>query len=154
MPALAVAAWAALTVPTTPLLPRTRQTVLDLARQLTRGSFLRPTATLAAAGMTLAALLPGIGGVLGAAVITGCGVGLATPLGFAHLAATTRPERLGQTLGAAEVGRELGDAGDPLIVGALAVALSLGAGLIGLAALVALAGIAVANAHTTPDTDG
>ncbi|MGH3575430.1 MAG: hypothetical protein ACRDUW_27030 [Pseudonocardiaceae bacterium] len=32
------------------------------------------------------------------------------------------PERLGQTMGAAEVGRELGDAGGPLLVGAVAAA--------------------------------
>ena len=40
----------------------------------------------------------------------GAGSGLATPLGFAHLAATAPLERLGQTMGAAEVGHELGDA--------------------------------------------
>ncbi|GHE75749.1 hypothetical protein GCM10017786_00690 [Amycolatopsis deserti] len=93
-----------------------------------------------AAGLTVAALVPGLGGVLGAAVVIGTGVGLATPLGFAHLAATTPPERLGQTMGAAEVGRELGDAGAPLLVGAVAVASSLGGGLIALAAVVAVTG--------------
>ncbi len=210
--ALAVALWATMAVPAAPPLPRARQTVLDLARRLSRSSFLRPTATLAAAtaalavgvgflpvagaatglgplatgaavsllalcsslvqpwagrardagrlrdgagmaaglvlaaaGMTLAALVPGIVGILGAAVAIGTGVGVATPLGFAHLAATTPRERLGQTMGAAEVGRELGDAGGPLVVGALAVATSLDAGLLGLAVLVMLAGVAVAT---------
>ncbi|GAA3792358.1 MFS transporter [Amycolatopsis tucumanensis] len=96
----------------------------------------------AAAGLTIAALVPGIGGVLGAAVAVGAGVGLATPLGFAHLAATSPPERLGQTMGAAEVGRELGDAGAPLLVGAVAVTSSLDAGLVTLAAVMAVAAVA------------
>jgi hypothetical protein len=43
------------------------------------------------------------------------------------------------TMGAAEVGRELGDAGGPLLVGALA-AVSLGTGFVGLS--LALAAIA------------
>ena len=55
-------------------------------------------------------------------------------LGFAALAATAAPDRLGATLGAAEVGRELGDAGGPLIVG-LVGAVSLPAGLGALAVL-------------------
>jgi hypothetical protein len=102
---------------------------------------------LAAAGMTLAALVPGVAGVLAAAVAIGTGVGLATPLGFAHLAAITPPERLGQTMGAAEVGRELGDAGGPLLVGAIATAATLGAGFLGLAAVLVVAGLAAAGAR-------
>ncbi|MDT7799058.1 MAG: hypothetical protein QOI78_2491 [Actinomycetota bacterium] len=207
--ALAVTVWAVLVVPVAPPLPRTRQTVLDLARRLSRPSFVRPTATLAgttaalavgvgflpvigagaglgvlatgaavsllavcsalvqpwagrarddgrlrdgigmggglalaAAGMVVAALVPGVAGVLVAAVAIGVGVGVATPLGFAHLAAVTPPERLGQTLGAAEVGRELGDAGGPLLVGAVAAAATLGAGFLGLAALLIVAAAA------------
>ncbi|GHE83833.1 hypothetical protein GCM10017786_13840 [Amycolatopsis deserti] len=107
-----------------------------------------------AAGLTVAALVPGLGGVLGAAVVIGTGVGLATPLGFAHLAATTPPERLGQTMGAAEVGRELGDAGAPLLVGAVAVASSLGGGLIALAAVVALMGGLVGANRRTAHGEG
>lgn len=215
--AVLAAIWAALAVPAVPPLPRGRRTVVDLVRRLGQGSFLRPTATLAAAtgalavgvgflpvtgaaaglgplatgaavsvlavcsslvqpwagrardagrlrdrpgmaiglgaaaaGLTLAALLPGPGGVLGAAAVIGAGVGLATPLGFAHLAATTPPQRLGQTMGAAEVGRELGDAGAPLLVGAVAVAWSLDLGLIALAGLVALAGAVIAGARKPP----
>ncbi len=214
--ALGVTGWAALTVPAAPPLPRTRQTVLDLARRLTAPSFLRPTVTLAAttaalavgvgflpvtgaaaglpplvtgaavsllalcsalvqpwsgrardagrlrdgigmaggltlaaAGLAVAAALPGIAGVLTAAAAIGAGVGLATPLGFAHLAAITPPERLGQTMGAAEVGRELGDAGGPLLVGAIAAAATLGAGFLGLAVIVAVAAVAVLGARTT-----
>ncbi|MGW4528812.1 MFS transporter [Amycolatopsis sp. NPDC004378] len=104
---------------------------------------------LAAAGMALAAVLSGVAGVLVAAVAIGAGVGLATPLGFAHLAALTPAERIGQTMGAAEVGRELGDAGGPLLVGAIATAATLGAGFLGLAALFVLAALAVLGARTT-----
>jgi len=74
-------------------------------------------------------------GFVGAAVLIGIGVGLITPIGFAHLAATTPTERLGQTMGSAEVGRELGDAGGPLLVGALAAATTLTPALLILAAL-------------------
>ena len=94
-----------------------------------------------AAGLALTAigsaavLIPGIAGLVAAAVLIGVGVGVITPIGFAHLAATTPTERLGQTLGAAEVGRELGDAGGPLLVGALAAATTLTPALLILAAL-------------------
>lgn len=70
-----------------------------------------------------------------AALLVGVGVGVATPLGFAALADAAPPGRLGQTMGAGEVGRELGDAGGPLLVGALS-AVGLGVGLGGLAAAV------------------
>jgi MFS family permease len=212
--ALAVTGWAMLAVPADPPLPRTRQTVLDLVRRLSRPGFLRPTATLAgttaalavgvgflpvsgaaaglnslatgaavsllavcsalvqpwagrardagrlqdgvgmagglalvAIGMAVAALVPGVGGVLAAAVDIGAGVGLATPLAFAHLAAVTPPERLGQTMGAAEVGRELGDSGGPVLVGAIAAAATLGAGFLGLAAVLVIAGLVAIGAH-------
>lgn len=68
------------------------------------------------------------------------------PLGFAHLAAVTPAERLGQTMGAAEIGRELSDAGGPLLVGAIAAAATLGDGFLGLAALLVVAGLAVVGA--------
>jgi MFS family permease len=70
-----------------------------------------------------------------AAVLSGTGVGVATPLGFAALADAAPPGRMGQTMGAAEVGRELGDAGGPLLVGVLALA-GLGTGFAGLALVV------------------
>lgn len=183
---VAVAGWAMVTVPGVAALPRTRQTVADLARRLTSTGFVRPTLALAAAtaalsvgvgflpvigaerglgplvtgaivsllalaaavvqpragrarddgriddrgglvtGLVLSAagcaavLIPGIAGLVSAAILIGVGVGLITPIGFAYLAATAPKERLGQTMGAAEVGRELGDAGGPLLVGALA----------------------------------
>jgi MFS family permease len=203
--AVCVAGWAAFTVPAVPPLPRRRQTVLDLARRLTQGTFLRPTAALAAATAALsvgvgflpvagaaahlgpaatgaavsllaataalvqpragkaldtghlttragigtglavtaaglgAATLPGLTGVLIAAALIGAGTGLITPLGFAALAAASPPERLGQTMGSAELGRELGDAGGPLIVAGVAAATTLTGGFAALAVLTAAA---------------
>jgi MFS family permease len=201
--ALVVAGWALLAVPVVPPLPRTRQTVVDLARRITDPLFLRPTAALAgataalsvgvgflpvtgaaaglgtvatgaavsvlaataalvqpragraldagritaraglAAGLLIAAVglgcatLSGITGVLLAAVLIGTGTGLITPLGFAALAASTPPERLGQTMGTAELGRELGDAGGPLLVAAVATTTALTYGYTTLAVVLA-----------------
>ncbi|MGW5647865.1 MFS transporter [Saccharopolyspora sp. NPDC003752] len=87
---------------------------------------------VAAVGLLAATAVPGLPGLLLASVAIGVGTGVVTPLGFAHLAASTPRERLGQTMGSAEVGRELGDAGGPLLVGAIAAAASLGLGLAGL----------------------
>ena len=208
--ALAVTGWATLAVPTLSPLPRTRQTLLDLARRLSDRGFLLPTTALAAstaalacgvgflplvgagaglgpvatgaavsvlaavaalsqpwigrardagrltdrtgmalgllltaAGLAVPALLPHLTGLLTTAGLVGIGTGLVTPLAFAALAAASRPERIGQTLGSAEIGRELGDAGGPLLVGALAGAVSLTTGFLGLGALLALAAGAV-----------
>ena len=96
---------------------------------------------LAAVGFAAAVVLPGLPGLLLAGTAVGIGTGLVTPLGFAALAATAPPGRLGQTMGAGEVGRELGDAGGPLLVGTIAgtAGLGLGAGLLGLAATLLLA---------------
>jgi MFS family permease len=205
---LVVAAWAMVTVPAVPPLPRTRQTVLDLARRVTDPMFLRPTAALAGAtaalsvgvgflpvtgaaaglgtiatgatvsvlaataalvqpragraldagrlsaragigiGLVLAAAglacatLPGLVGVLLAAVLIGAGTGLITPLGFAALAASTPQARLGQTMGTAELGRELGDAGGPLLVAGIATAAALSYGYASLAILLAAGPVA------------
>ncbi|MGW0879295.1 MFS transporter [Streptomyces sp. NPDC002671] len=208
----AVAAWAALAVPVVPPLPKSRQTVLDLARRLADPAFLAPTAALAAAtaalsvgvgflpvsgraaglgtvttgaavsvlaacaaivqpragraldegrlttrtglaaGLSLTAvglgcaLLPGLTGILTGAAVIGAGTGLITPLGFAALAAATPAERLGQTMGAAELGRELGDAGGPLLVAAVASAATLNYGfgvlgvVVGVGAVIAFTG--------------
>jgi hypothetical protein len=73
-----------------------------------------------------------------------------TPIGFAHLATTNPNERLGQTLGAAEVGRELGDAGGPLLVGGLAVAATVTPALLGFAALLTAAAAIVAAPSRQP----
>ncbi|NEM90966.1 MFS transporter [Galbitalea soli] len=89
-------------------------------------------------GATSAALL------LAAALLLGAGIGVVTPLGFTVLVGVTPPERMGRTMGAAELGRELGDAGGPLLVGAVATAVGIGGGLGALAAVVAGTGILVA----------
>ena len=96
---------------------------------------------LIAAGVGLVAAAPGVVTIFVAAASIGVGIGAATPLGFAHLADTTPPERMGRTMGSAELGRELGDAGGPLLVGAIATATALPFGLGALALLVAAASI-------------
>ncbi|MGW4817654.1 MFS transporter [Streptomyces sp. NPDC004227] len=212
--AAAVAVWAALAVPAVPPLPRSRQTLLGLARRLADGAFLRPVAALAAATAALsvgvgflplsgaadglppvatgaavsvlaacaalvqpwagralddgrltaraglvaglvvtacglaAALLPGVTGLLTAAVLIGAGTGLITPLGFAALAAATPEERMGQTMGAAELGRELGDASGPLLVASVASAATLTWGYTTLAVLTALLPLVLAARRT------
>jgi len=84
-----------------------------------------------ALGIVLAVALPAVAGLAVAAVLVGCGVGVVTPLGFAELARIAPEGQSGTTMGAAEVGRELGDAGGPLLVGAIG-ALSLAGGFVGL----------------------
>ncbi|MCF3122354.1 MFS transporter [Streptomyces arenae] len=108
---------------------------LDAGRLTTRtGLFVGLLVT--AAGLA-AAMLPGLAGVLVAAALTGIGTGLITPLGFAALAAATPEERMGQTMGSAELGRELGDAGGPLLVAGVATVATLTYGYGALAALLA-----------------
>jgi DHA1 family tetracycline resistance protein-like MFS transporter len=102
---------------------------------------------LTAAGCA-AVLIPGIAGLVTAAVLIGIGVGLITPIGFAHLAATAPTERLGQTMGSAEVGRELGDAGGPLMVGALGAAITLTPALLVFAAVLTATAALVAAPRT------
>ena len=82
-------------------------------------------------------MLPGLAGVLLAAALIGTGTGLITPLGFAALAASTPEERMGQTMGSAELGRELGDAGGPLLVAGVATVSTLAFGYAALAVLLA-----------------
>jgi DHA1 family tetracycline resistance protein-like MFS transporter len=206
-----VAGWAAIVVPAVPPLPKTRQTIVDLAHRLSSAGFVRPTLALAAAAAALSvgvgflpvlgahrglgplatgaivsalagttaligpragrlrddrhfpdrtglaigiiitaagfatSLIPGVVGLTVAAILVGCGVGMVTPIGFAYLAASTPNERLGQTLGAAEVGREIGDAGGPLLVGTLAAAVTLTPALLILAALLAMTALVIAT---------
>ncbi len=87
------------------------------------------------------AMLPGVPGVLVAAVGIGVGTGIVTPVAFAALAAGTPANSLGQTMGVAEVGRELGDAGGPLLVGGIATAVSLTAGFGMMAAILGAAAL-------------
>ena len=100
-----------------------------------------------AVGLLAGAVIPAVAGVLLAAVLIGAGTGLATPVAFAHLAGSTPKERLGQTMGAAEVGRELGDAGGPLIVGAVAAVLTLNWGFAALAIVLAVTAGAILAAQ-------
>ncbi|AWT46313.1 MULTISPECIES: MFS transporter [Streptomyces] len=123
---------------------------LDAGRLRTRTG-LGAGLLLAAAGLACA-MLPGLAGVLLAAALTGAGTGLITPLGFAALAAGTPPERLGQTMGAAELGRELGDAGGPLLVAGVASAATLTYGYAALAVLLTLGPLlALAGGHRPPE---
>ena len=94
---------------------------------------------LIAAGVGALAVAPAPVTIFLAAAAIGTGIGAATPLGFAHLADTTPPERMGRTMGSAELGRELGDAGGPLLVGGIATLTALPWGLGALALLVAAA---------------
>ncbi|MBE8476192.1 MFS transporter [Streptomyces justiciae] len=114
---------------------------LDAGRITTRGG-LTAGLLLAAAGLACA-MLPGLTGILLAAALVGAGTGLITPLGFAALAASTPQERLGQTMGAAELGRELGDAGGPLLVAGVAAAATLTYGYGVLAVLLMALGLGV-----------
>ncbi|MFE1169603.1 MFS transporter [Nocardiopsis sp. NPDC058789] len=96
---------------------------------------------LAAAALLALALAPNVVTLVAASVAIGLMVGTVTPLAFAHLAETTPEERLGRTMGNAELGREVGDAGGPLAVGALAAATSLPVALTALAAAGLASGI-------------
>jgi MFS family permease len=92
---------------------------------------------LAAAGFTIAVLSPDVVGIALAAVLIGAGVAISTPIGFADLAAAAPAGHLGQTMGAGEVGRELGDAGGPILVGAFSPA-GLASGLLALAGAISV----------------
>nr|BFF26432.1 hypothetical protein GCM10025732_43970 [Glycomyces mayteni] len=112
LPALAgAAAVAALALASTlvqPLVGRLRDTGRIADRTGTAAGL-----ALAAVALGLIAVAPHWSTLLGAAVLLGVTVGTVTPLAFAHLAAATPEERMGRTMGNAELGRELGDAGGP-----------------------------------------
>ena len=97
---------------------------------------------ITAAGLG-AATVGGVAGVVAAAALIGLGTGIITPLGFAALAASTPEERMGQTMGSAELGRELGDAGGPLLVGGVATVSTLATGYAVLAFLLAAGALLV-----------
>ncbi|MCD2497792.1 MFS transporter [Microbacterium nymphoidis] len=84
---------------------------------------------LAAAALVLLAFAPGVATMFIAAAAFGLMTGTVTPLAFAHLADVTPHARMGRTMGSAELGREIGDAGGPLLVGAVATAWTLPAAL-------------------------
>lgn len=81
------------------------------------------------------AFMPHVITLFVAAAAFGAAAGVVTPLAFAHLADHTPEERMGRTMGNAELGRELGDAGGPLLVRSIAAATTLPLGLAALAAV-------------------
>ncbi len=106
-------------------------------------------AALAACAAGFLIAITGLPGLIAGALLIGAGVATATPAGFARLAATTPAGQLGRTMGAAEAGRELGDAGGPVLVGAFGL-ISLTAGLGALAAaLLICAGLAAPRNRTS-----
>ncbi|MFI8793765.1 MFS transporter [Streptomyces sp. NPDC055105] len=108
---------------------------------------------LTTAASLACAMLPGLTRVLLAAALIGIGTGLITPLGFATLATSTSPERLGQTMRSAELGRELGDADGPLLVASIATLATLTHGYAALAFLLTVGPIALlATRRRTPPT--
>jgi len=94
---------------------------------------------VAASALTVLAIAPNAATLFLVAIAVGIMIGIVTPLAFAHLAAATPEERMGRTMGNAELGREAGDAGGPLLIGAVATAWTLPAALGLLAALTAAA---------------
>lgn len=110
------------------------------AGRLSAGTGIACGIAFTALGLASAAL-PGLVGLLCAAVVIGLGCGLITPLAFTTLAQSTPEERLGQTMGAAEIGRECGDAAGPLVVAAIAAASTVPLGFVGLAAIVTVIGL-------------
>lgn len=133
--AAAVAVLALVSTVAQPVIGRLR----DTGRLTTRLGTTAGLAIAAAATVPLA-LAPSIVTLFTAAVAYGLMVGTVTPLAFAHLAAATPEERMGRTMGNAELGRELGDAGGPLLVGAVATAWTLPAALLVLAGVTVGAG--------------
>ncbi|MGW7103853.1 MFS transporter [Streptomyces sp. NPDC054838] len=125
---------------------------LDAGRITTRAG-ISAGLLITATGLA-SATLPGIAPVLIAAALIGIGTGIITPIGFAALAASTPHERLGQTMGAAELGRELGDAAGPLLVGAIATIATLTPGYAALALLLAAAALILARAGTAGSPPG
>ena len=92
---------------------------------------------LAAAGFIVAVIIPNAPGIAFAAILIGAGVAVCTPIAFANLAAVAPAGHVGQTMGAGEVGRELGEGGGPLLVGAFSPA-GLAVGLLALASAIGL----------------
>lgn len=109
-----------------------------------------PDRTGAAAGLLVtgtgfvgAALLPGGAGLVCAALVIAVGVSITAPLTFRYLARTDRREH---SMRAAECGYQLGATAAPLVVGALAVATTLGTGLLAMTVALAVAANGLATA--------
>ncbi|GAA2230540.1 MFS transporter [Herbiconiux moechotypicola] len=122
----------------------------DAGRYSARTATMAGTAAIAVA-FVLVGLLPSVATMFTAVLLTGLGVALLTPVAFAHLAATSSPDRLGRTMGSAELGRETGDAVGPLLIGFVGTA-SLPLGFAGFGVL-ATAALAVASRLPRPTGD-
>ena len=96
-----------------------------------------------AAGVFLAVVPFGLVVLYAAAAVIGVGIGATTPFAFATLADSTPPERMGRTMGSAELGREVGDSAGALIVGGLATAFALPVGLAALGGATVAAAVAI-----------
>ena len=112
-----------------------RTPLAGLVRQAAERGFL-----VSALGLGSLAVAPNAVSLFAAALAFGVMTGTVTPLAFAHLADSTPEQHMGRTMGNAELGRELGDAGGPVLVGAVATAWALPA------ALGILAGLTLASA--------
>ena len=97
---------------------------------------------VAAVCIALIAMAPHATTLFIVAAGVGVAIGVVTPLAFSHLASVTPQARMGRTMGNAEMGRELGDAGGPLLVGAVAAVATLPIGLGVLGAVTALSAAA------------
>lgn len=108
-----------------------------------------------AVGVLVATIPLGPLGLYAAAILIGVGIGVVTPFAFASLADSTPPERMGRTMGSAELGREVGDSAGPLLVGAVASAFTLGAGLAVLSVCIfaVAGGVALTRETTAPPGD-
>jgi MFS family permease len=140
------------------VLALTSSTVQPVAgRLLDRGRLgFHVAAPVALAACTAGVLLAAVASasyplIVAGGVLIGAGVGLATPVAFATLAARTPDADLGRTMGAAEMGRELGDAGAPALVGLVAAGGGLPVGLaaLGIAFAVATGAALVPSRHPT-----
>jgi len=110
---------------------------------------------LIAVSIGVAASLQGPAALYLSAALLGVGIGAVTSLGFAQLAIVTPADRMGRTMGTAELGREIGDAGGPLLVGAVAVSAGLAVGLAVLAAAAGLVAVVVGvfSGNGQPDVE-
>lgn len=108
-----------------------------------------------AVAFALLAVVPSVVALFVAALVAGGAVAVLTPVAFAHLAGTTPPDRLGRTMGSAELGRETGDAIGPLVVGGVgsAIALPFGFGAFAIVALIGTVAAAQLPRRTSAEDD-
>ncbi|THG29980.1 MFS transporter [Naasia lichenicola] len=123
---------------TQPLVGRLVDRVQDRRWEITSSGLV-----LTAGGFVIIAAAPSVIGIYLGALLIGVGIGATTPAAFTVLASSTPPHRLGRTMGNAELGREIGDAGGPLATGAIIAAAGLPVALAAAAAGSAITGLAL-----------